>query len=114
MAKNTCRVPSPLDRQFAHLNSANEFIIANLRGLYEVRTGDTINSVEEYLTKLLPFKNKLVQEDKKAIDNLLNCKITNAVATVTKLLKREFTNAEIQELTDLIYSNFTDIVDIHR
>lgn len=112
MAKNTCRVPSPLDRQFAHLNSANEFIIANLRGLYEVRTGDTINSVEEYLTKLLPFKNKLVQEDKKAIDNLLNCKITNAVATVTKLLKREFTNAEIQELTDLIYSNFTDIVDI--
>ena len=112
MAKDTCRLPSPLDRQFAQSNGSNEFIIANLRGLYEVRTGDTINSVEEYITKLLPFKNKLVQEDKKAIDNILNCRTNASEATVTKLLKKDFTNAEIQELTDLIFSNFTDIINI--
>lgn len=114
MAKNTCRIPSVLDEQFARQCNTYSAIIANLRGLYEVTTNDKINSIEEYTTKLIPFKNKMMQEDKQKLQGILNCSKQDILSTTYSLLKKDFTNnGEIRELINFVYMKFTEIVNGH-
>lgn len=114
MAKNTCRIPSVLDEQFARQCNTYSAIIANLRGLYEVTTNDKINSIEEYTTKLIPFKNKMMQEDKQKLQGILNCSKQDILSTTYRLLKKDFTNnGEIRELVNFVYMKFTEIVNGH-
>lgn len=114
MAKNTCRIPSVLDEQFARQCNTYSAIIANLRGLYESETKDKINSIEEYTTKLIPFKNKMMQEDKQKLQGILNCSKQDILSTTYRLLKKDFTNnGEIRELVNFVYMKFTEIVNGH-
>ena len=109
--KNPCRMPNILDIQYAREHSMSDLIIANLRGLYEVKTGKTLNSFEEYTTELVPFKNRMLAESTQEIVDILNCAKKDPVATAIQLLKSNFTNAEIRELTNVLYTQFTMVVD---